>query len=132
MSHDTICTLNVPVVRINGNIISVGRPTEPPYDVLFRSTNLTVTSPYGRSCKAMIGLIRDELRCTHHDWGPLQRFKLSHDRICNYNVSILCMLCMGVIMCRFMHVILGENYIMLSAAVISARTTKMRMSADPS
>ena len=37
----------------------------------------------------MIGLIRVELRCTHHDWDPLRRFKLSHDRICNFNVSIL-------------------------------------------
>ena len=27
MSHDRIRTLNVPVVRINGNIISVGGPT---------------------------------------------------------------------------------------------------------
>ena len=27
MSHDRICTFNVSIVRINGNIISVGAPT---------------------------------------------------------------------------------------------------------
>ena len=32
MSHDKICTLIVSVVRINGNIISVGGPTVISYD----------------------------------------------------------------------------------------------------
>ena len=56
---------------------------------------MALTSSYGRCCKVMIGLIRVELRCTHHDWDPLRRFKLSYDRICNFNVSILCI---GVLM----------------------------------
>ena len=76
------------VVRINGNTMRVGAPTKSPYDVLFRSTNLVLTSSYGQCCKIMIGLIRVELRCTHHDWDALQRFKLSYDRICNFNVSV--------------------------------------------
>ena len=84
------------VVRINGNTMRVGAPTESPYDVLFRSTNLVLTSSYGQCCKVMVELIRVELRCTHHDWDPLQRFKLSYDRICNFNVSIPCILCIGV------------------------------------
>ena len=46
----------------------------------------------------MVELIRVELRCTHHDWDPLQRFKLSYDRICNFNASILCTLRTGVLM----------------------------------
>ena len=98
MSYDRICTFNVSVVRINGKIISVGGPTEFPEDMPFRSTNLTLTSPYGRSCKEVIGLIRVELRCTRHDWDPLQRFRLSHDSICNCKVSILCTLRTGVLM----------------------------------
>ena len=32
MSHDRICTFNVSVVRINGNIIVVGAPTVMSYD----------------------------------------------------------------------------------------------------
>ena len=32
MSHDRICTFNVSVVRINGNIISVGVPSVISYD----------------------------------------------------------------------------------------------------
>ena len=32
MSHDRICTFNVSVVRINGNIIVVGDPTVMSYD----------------------------------------------------------------------------------------------------
>ena len=32
MSHDKICTSNVSVVRINGNIIRVGAPTLRSYD----------------------------------------------------------------------------------------------------
>ena len=69
-----------------------------PYDVLFRTTNLVLTSSYGQCCEVMVELIRVELRCTHHDWDPLQRFRLSHDRICNFNVSILCILCIGFLM----------------------------------
>ena len=76
------------VVRINGNTMRVGAPTESPYDVLFRSTNLVLTSSYGQCCNVMIGLIRVELRCTHHNGYPLQRFKLSYDRISNFNASI--------------------------------------------
>ena len=76
------------VVRINGNTMRVGAPTESPYDVLFRSTNLVLTSSYGQCSKVMIGLIRVELRYTHHDWDPLQIFRLSHDRIYNFNVSV--------------------------------------------
>ena len=76
------------VVRINGNTMRVGAPTQPPYDVLFRSTNLVLTSSYGQCCEVMIGLIRVELRRTHRDWDPLQRFRLSHDRICKFNVSV--------------------------------------------
>ena len=83
------------VVRINGNTMRVGAHTASPYDVLFRSTNLVLTSSYGQCCEVMAGLIRVELRCTRHDWDPLQRFRLSHDRICNFNVSILCI---GVLM----------------------------------
>ena len=98
MSHDRICTFNVSVVRINGNTMRVGAPTQSPYDVLFRSTNLVLTSSYGQCWKVVIGLIRVELRCTHHDWDALQRFKLSHDRICDFYVSILCIVCRGVVM----------------------------------
>ena len=32
MSNDRICTVNVSVIRINGNIIVVGAPTVIPYD----------------------------------------------------------------------------------------------------
>ena len=76
------------VVRINGNTMRVGAPTESPYDVLLRSTNLVLTSSYGQCCKVVVGLIRVELRCRRHDWDPLQRFRLSHDRICKFNVSV--------------------------------------------
>ena len=95
MSYNSICTFKVSVVRINGNTIGVGDPTDSPYDVLFRGTNLVLTSSYGQCCNVMIGLIRVELRCTHHDWHSLQRFKLSYDRIYNFNLSILCI---GVLM----------------------------------
>ena len=88
MSYDRICTSNVSVVRINGNMNSVGAPMQSPIDALFRSTNLVLTSSYGRSCKVMVGLIRVELRCIHHDWDPLQRFNLPYGRICNFNASI--------------------------------------------
>ena len=88
MSHGRICTFNVSVVRINGNTMRVGAPIESPYDVLFRSTNLVLTSSYGQCYKVMIGLIRVELRCTHHNWDPLQRLRLSHDSICKFNVSV--------------------------------------------
>ena len=86
------------VVRINGNTMRVGAPTESPYDVLFRSTNLVLTSSYGQCCEVMVELIGVELRCTQHDWDPLQRFRLSHDRICKFNVSILCNLSTEVLM----------------------------------
>ena len=76
------------VVRINGNTMRVGDPIGSPYGVLLRSTNLVLTSSYGERCKVMVELIRVELRCTHHDWDPLQRFRLSYDRICNFNVSV--------------------------------------------
>ena len=76
------------VARINGNTMRVGVPIEYPYDVLLRSTNLVLTSSYGQCCKVMVELIRVELRCTHHDWDLLQRFRLSHDRICKFNVSV--------------------------------------------
>ena len=33
MSHDRICTLKVPVVAVNGNIIRVGAPMLSSYDV---------------------------------------------------------------------------------------------------
>ena len=88
MSYDRIFTFNVSVVRINGKIIVVGAPTESPEDVLFRNTNLTLTSPYGRSCEVMIGLIRVELHCTHHDWHPLQRFKNLSFRTIGFVTSI--------------------------------------------
>ena len=88
MSHDRICTLNVSVVPINGNTIAVGPPTRFPIDALFRGTNLELTSSYGRCCTVMIVFIRLELCCTRHDWGPLQRFNLSYDRICNFMVSV--------------------------------------------
>ena len=89
MSNNSICTFNVSIVRINGNTIGVGAPTESPYDVLFRGTNLVLTSSYGQCCNVMVKLIRVELRSTHHDWDPLQRFRLSHDRICKFNVSVI-------------------------------------------
>ena len=76
------------VVRVNGNTMRVGAPTKSPYDVLFRSTNLVLTSSYGQCCEVMVESIRVELRCTHHDWDPLQRFRLSYDKICNFNVSV--------------------------------------------
>ena len=98
MSCGRICTSNVSVVRINGNTMRVGAPTESPYDALLRGTNLVPTSSYGQCCKVMVELIRVELRCTHHDWDPLQRFTLSHDRICEFNVSSLCTLRTGVLM----------------------------------
>ena len=77
------------VVRINGNTMRVGAPTEYPYDVLFRSTNLVLTSSYGQCCNVIVESIRVELRCTHHDRDLLQRFKRSYDRICNFNVFIV-------------------------------------------
>ena len=40
MSHGRICTSHVSIVRINGNIIRVGAPTQSPQDTLFRRTNL--------------------------------------------------------------------------------------------
>ena len=86
------------VVRINGNTMRVGAHTESPYDMLFTSTNLVLTSSYGQCCKVMVELIRVELRCTHHDCDALQRFKLSYDRICDFNVSILFTLCKRVLM----------------------------------
>ena len=37
----------------------------------------------------MIGFIRVKQRCTHHNEYPLQRFLLSYDRICTFNVPVL-------------------------------------------
>ena len=34
MSHDKICTSDVSVVRINGNMLMVGKPTHFPYDAI--------------------------------------------------------------------------------------------------
>ena len=76
------------VVRVNGNTMRVGAPTQSPYDVLFRSTNLVLTSSYGQCCNVMIGLIMVELRRIHHDWDPLQRFRHSYGRICKFNVFV--------------------------------------------
>ena len=55
MSHDRVCTFNASVVRINGNIMSVGDPTESPYDVHFRSTNWCSRARTGDAVKQWLG-----------------------------------------------------------------------------
>ena len=50
MSHDRICTSNVSVVRINGNIISVGGPTLMSYDGIRFGARACVFEP----CKGCV------------------------------------------------------------------------------
>ena len=50
MSHDRICTSNVSVVRINGNIISVGGPTVISYDGMRFGARACVFEP----CKGYV------------------------------------------------------------------------------
>ena len=50
MSHDRICTSNVSVVRINGNIISVGGPTLMSYDGIRFGARACVFEP----CKGYV------------------------------------------------------------------------------
>ena len=50
MSHDRICTLNVSVVRINGNIIFEGVPTVISYDGMRFGARACVFEP----CKSCI------------------------------------------------------------------------------
>ena len=50
MSHDRICTFNVSVVRINGNIISVGGPTERSHDGMRFGARARVFEP----CKGCV------------------------------------------------------------------------------
>ena len=53
MSHDRIYTFNVPVVRINGNIIAVGAPTVILYDGMRFGARACVFEPgkgYVLSC----------------------------------------------------------------------------------
>ena len=50
MSHDRICTFNVPVVRINGNIIPVGDRTERCYD----ATRFGAGARVFESCKGCV------------------------------------------------------------------------------
>ena len=50
MSHDRICTSNVFVVRINGNIIAVGAPTLSSYDVTRFGARARVFEP----CKGCV------------------------------------------------------------------------------
>ena len=50
MSHDRICTSNVSVVRINGNIIVVGAPTVISYDGMRFGARACVFEP----CKGYV------------------------------------------------------------------------------
>ena len=50
MSHDRICTFNVFVVRINGNIISVGGPNVISYDGMRFGARACVFEP----CKGCV------------------------------------------------------------------------------
>ena len=50
MSHDRICTSNVSVVRINGNIILVGGPTVISYDGMRFGARARVFEP----CKGCV------------------------------------------------------------------------------
>ena len=50
MSHDMICTCNVSVVAINGNIISVGAPMLSSYDV----TRFGARARVFESCKGCV------------------------------------------------------------------------------
>ena len=50
MSHDRICTFNVSVVRINGNIILVGAPTVISYDGMSFGAGACVFEP----CKGYV------------------------------------------------------------------------------
>ena len=50
MSHDMICTCNVSVVAINGNIIGVGAPSVSSYDV----TTFGARARVFESCKGYV------------------------------------------------------------------------------
>ena len=50
MSHDRICTVNVSVVRINGNIIAVEVPTGISYDGMRTGARARVFEP----CKGCV------------------------------------------------------------------------------
>ena len=73
MSHDRICTFNVSVVRINGNIILVGAPTVISYDgmrfgaraCVFESCKGCVTACFGACQFALIRLMVQVSDITH-------------------------------------------------------------------
>ena len=60
MSHDRICTSNVSVVRINGNIISVGGPTLMSYDGIRFGARACVFEP----CKGCVLACFGAPKCT--------------------------------------------------------------------
>ena len=65
MSHDRICTSNVPVVRINGNIIPVGAPILSSYDVTRFGARARVFEPrkgYVTACFGACQFARIRLR----------------------------------------------------------------------
>ena len=58
MSHDRICTSNVFIVRINGNIISIGGPTLITYDGMRFGARACVFEPCKGCVAACFGACR--------------------------------------------------------------------------
>ena len=56
MSYDRICTFNVSVVRINGNIIPVGAPILSSYDVTRFGARARAVEPCKGCVAACIGV----------------------------------------------------------------------------
>ena len=77
MSHDRICTLNVSVVAVNGNIIRVGAPYCETYDAtrfgaracVFESCKGYVTACFGACQFARIRLMVQVSDITHRTIG---------------------------------------------------------------
>ena len=66
MSHDRICTSNVSLVRINGNIVRVGAPTLSSYDVTSFGARARVFEP----CKGCVAA------CFGVHWFACIRFRV--------------------------------------------------------
>ena len=66
MSHDRICTLKVPVVAVNGNIMSVGAPYCETYDVTRFGARARVFEP----CKGCVAA------CFGVHWFACIRFRV--------------------------------------------------------
>ena len=77
MSHDRICTANVSVVAVNGNIIRVGAPYCETYDAtrfgaqvcVFESCKGCVTACFGACQFALIRLMLQVSDITHRTIG---------------------------------------------------------------